>query len=77
MQAWIKTTLGKDLYLSRGYEFLDAILFSPQTARPRHVAADDAAREDFKKTRSQPFSRQLKRIMTTLNSGVWTNTDSA
>ena len=49
VQAWIKTTLGKDLYLSRAYEFLDAIGFSQQTARPRHVEADDTAQEDFKK----------------------------
>ena len=47
VQAWIKTTLGKDLYLSRAYEFLDATLFSQQTARPRHVEADDTAQEDF------------------------------
>jgi len=77
VQAWIKTTLGKDLYLSRAYEFLDAIGFSQQTARPRHVEADDTAQEDFKKTRSPRFSAQLKRIMPVLNSGAWMNTDSA
>jgi transposase len=77
VQQWIQATLGKNLYLSRAYEFLDAIGFSPQTARPRHVEADDAAQEDFKKTYSQRFSAQLKRIMTVLNSGAWMNTDSA
>ena len=49
VQAWIKTTLDKDPYLSRAYEFLDAIGFSQQTARPRHVEADDVVQEDFKK----------------------------
>ena len=77
VQQWIKTTLGKELYLSRAYEFLDAMGFSQQTPRPRHVEADDAAQEDFKKTRSGHYSRQLKRIMTRLNSGAWMNTDSA
>ena len=77
VQQWIKTTLGKDVYLARAYEFLDAVGFSQQTARPRHVEADDTAQEDFKKTRSQGFSAQLKRIMPVLNSGAWMNTDSA
>ena len=77
VQDWIKTTLGKDLYLSRAYEFLDAIGFSQQTARPRHVGADETAQDDFKKTRSQRFSMQLRRVMTRLNSGAWMNTDSA
>ena len=77
VQQWINTTLGKDLYLSRAYEFLDAIGFTQQTARPRHVEADEAVQENFKKTRSQRFSVQLKRIMTTLNSGAWMNTDLA
>ena len=49
VQAWIKTTLNKDIYLSRAYEFLDAIGFSQQTARPRHVEADDVVQEQFKK----------------------------
>nr|WP_255639495.1 winged helix-turn-helix domain-containing protein [Deinococcus betulae] len=49
VQQWIKTTLGKELYVSRAYEFLDAIGFSQQTARPRHVEADDAAQDKFKK----------------------------
>jgi len=70
VQQWIKTTLGKDVYLSRAYEFLDAIGFSPQTARPRPVEADDLAQEDFKKTPAQPFSAQLRRVMTMLNSGA-------
>ena len=77
VQQWIKITLGKDLYLSRAYEFLDAIGFSAQTARPRHVEADDAIQEDFKKRCSQRFSGQLKRIISKLNSGAWMNTDSA
>jgi hypothetical protein len=77
VQQWIKTTLGKELYLSRAYEFLDAIGFSQQTARPRHVEADDAAQDEFKKTRSVHGSAQLRRVMTALNSGAWMNTDSA
>ncbi len=77
VQQWIKTTLGKELYLSRAYEFLDAIGFTQQTPRPRHVEADDKAQEDFKKTRSQRFSAQLKRLIPELNSGAWMNTDSA
>lgn len=77
VQQWIKTTLGKELYLSRAYEFLDAIGFSQQTARPRHVEADSALQEDFKKTRFPRFSAQLRRLIPELNSGAWMNTDSA
>ena len=56
---------------------LDGIRISRQTARPRQVEADDTAQEDFRKTRSQGFSAQLKQIMQRLNSGAWMNTDSA
>ena len=65
------------LIIRNQYEFLDAIGFSQQTARPRHIEADDTAQEDFKKTRFPRFSAQLKGIMPVLNSGAWMNTDSA
>jgi len=50
VQEWVKTTLHKELYLSRYYELLDAVGCSRQVPRPRHVEADDTAQEDFKKT---------------------------
>lgn len=77
VQQWIKTTLGKELYVSRAYELLEAIGFSRQTARPRHVEADDALQEEFKKSRSPRCSAQLKRVIPGLSSGAWMNTDSA
>ena len=40
VQEWVKTTLQKDLYLSRCYELLDAVGYSQQVPRPRHVEAD-------------------------------------
>ena len=49
VQEWVKTTLQKDLYLGRCYEFLNAVGYSQQVPRPRHVEADRARQEDFKK----------------------------
>ena len=49
VQAWVKTTLQKDLYLGRCYEFLDAVGYSRQVPRPRHVEADQERQDDFKK----------------------------
>lgn len=50
VQSWVKAALGKEVYLSRAYEFLDAVGFSQQTPRPQHARSDPAAQEDFKKT---------------------------
>lgn len=50
VQAWVKDTLQKDLYLGRCYEFLDAVGYSRQVPRPRHVEADQDRQDDFKKS---------------------------
>lgn len=40
LQAWIKEQFGKEVYLSRTYEFMRAAGFSPQQLRPQHVKGD-------------------------------------
>jgi len=47
--GWVKEELGKELYVSRGYEMLGAIGFSVQRVRPRHVKGDKEKQEGFKK----------------------------
>ena len=80
VQAWVKTTLQKDLYLGRCYEFLDAVGYSRQVPRPRHVEADQERQDDFKKS-SLKLSRQWKRVLKALDdgskSGAWTSTGLA
>ena len=49
VQEWVKTTLHKELYLSRCYELLDAVGYSRQVPRPRRVEADQERQEDLKK----------------------------
>ena len=63
MQEWVKTTLQKDLYLGRCYEFLDAVGYSEQVPRPRRVEADQERQDDFKKKSSPKLSRQWKRVL--------------
>lgn len=46
---WVKEELGKEIYVSRGYEMLGAIGFSVQRVRPRHVKGDKEKQEGFKK----------------------------
>lgn len=46
---WLHQELGKDVHISRTYEALSAIGFSPQLPRPAHVKADKLAQERFKK----------------------------
>ncbi len=81
VQAWVKTTLQKDLYLGRCYEFLEAVGYSQQVPRPRQVEADQERQEDFKKQSSLNVSRQWKRVLKALDggskSGAWMNTESA
>ena len=81
MQEWVKTTLQNDLYPGRCYECLNAVGYSQQVPRPRHVEADQARQEDFKKKFSPKLSRQWKRVLKGLDdgwkSGAWMNTDSA
>lgn len=48
VQAWILAEYGKDVYLSRSYEFMRAAGFSPQKPRPRHVKGDEQVKENFK-----------------------------
>ena len=48
VQDWLLQTYGKQVYLSRTYEFMRAAGFSPQKPRPRHVKGDEAAKEQFK-----------------------------
>ena len=78
VQDWVRTTLHKELYLSRCYEFLDAVGYSRQLPRPRHVEADQERQEEFKKKSSPRLSTQLKRVLKALDdtskSGAWTST---
>lgn len=48
LQVWIKQEFGKDVYLSRTYEFMRAAGLSPQKPRPHHVDADAQRQEAFK-----------------------------
>ena len=48
VQDWILQTYGKQVYVSRTYEFMRAAGFSPQKPRPRHINGDEAAKEAFK-----------------------------
>ena len=83
VQEWVKTTLHKELYLSRCYELLDAVGCSRQVPRPRRIEADQERQEDFKKKSSPRLSKQLKRVLKALDvndgskSGAWTSTESA
>lgn len=81
VQEWARITLQKDLYLGRCYEFLEAVGYSRQLPRPRHVEADPDRQEDFKKKSSPKLSRQSKRVLKALDegskSGVSTNTELA
>lgn len=47
--TWLRQELGKDLHVSRAYEALATIGFSPQIPRPSHSKADRAEQEQFKK----------------------------
>lgn len=53
---WLKEELGKEVHVSRAYEYLSAIGFSPQAPRPAHAKADPVEQERFKKNLS-PSSR--------------------
>ncbi|WP_428194382.1 helix-turn-helix domain-containing protein [Deinococcus saxicola] len=48
VQDWIRDQFGKEVYLSRTYEFMRLAGFSPQRPRPRHVGGNTAAQDDFK-----------------------------
>lgn len=48
LQAWIKQDFGKDVYLSRTYEFMRSAGLSPQKPRPHHAKGDTALQEAFK-----------------------------
>lgn len=62
VQTWIQTTLGKQVRFQRAYELLGAIGFSLQVPRPRHAKSSDAAKADFKKTRSQTLLKRLEAL---------------
>lgn len=51
IQQWLKEQFGKDVYLSRTYEFMRAAGFSPQKPRPQHAKGDQVAKEAFKTKR--------------------------
>ena len=46
---WLQKELGKEVHLSRAYEYLAATGFTLQVPRPAHVKADLAEQEHFKK----------------------------
>jgi transposase len=62
VQTWVQTKLGKPIRFQRAYEFLDAVGFSLQVPRPRHAKSSDAAKADFKKTRSQTLLKRLEAL---------------
>ena len=62
VQQEIAREFGKDVQLSRCYEFLAAVGYSQQQPRPRQVEADPVAQEEFKKRPSQKLFRQLRRV---------------
>lgn len=45
---WVREHCGKDVYVSRAYEFMRAAGFSPRQLRPQHVGADPVAQEAFR-----------------------------
>ena len=63
VQTWVESTLGKQVRYQRAYEFLSAIGFSLQVPRPRHMKSSDAARADFKKTRSPTLLKRLENLL--------------
>lgn len=63
VQQELAREFGKEVHLSRCYEFLDAVGYSQQQPRPRHVEADPIAQEEFKKRPSQRRSKQLQRVL--------------
>lgn len=54
--AWVRQELGKEVYLSRAYEYFAVTGFSLQAPRPAHVKADLVEQEHFKK---RPYPTQL------------------
>lgn len=67
VQNWVQKELGKKVQLSRCYEFLDAVGYSPQVPRPRHVEADPVSQDAFKKKSSRKWSKQLRRVVQRLD----------
>jgi len=61
--AWVRETLGKELYPQRALEYLSQIGFSKQSPRRRHTKANAVAQEEYKKRPYPRRSRQLSRIM--------------
>lgn len=67
VQDELRAQFGKTVHLSRCYEFLDAVGYSRQKPRPRHVDADPVAQETFKKRRSPKLSAQWQRVLAQLS----------
>lgn len=55
--AWMAERLGRPVSVQRGWDYLQRLRHSPQVPRPRHIAADPAAQDAFKK-RSVRSSRR-------------------
>ncbi|GGR23756.1 winged helix-turn-helix domain-containing protein [Deinococcus ruber] len=51
VQDWMLQTSGKQVSVSRTYEFMRAAGFSPQNPRPRQINGDEAVKEAFKSKR--------------------------
>jgi transposase len=47
--AWMSERLGRPVAVQRGWDYLQRLRSSPQVPRQRHVQADPAAQERFKK----------------------------
>jgi transposase len=48
--AWMSERLGRPVGVQRGWDYLQRLGQSPQMPRQRHVHADPAAQERFKKS---------------------------
>lgn len=59
--AWLSARLGRPVHRQRGHEALRALGYSCQHPRPRHVKADPAQQEAFKKVSSTRGQRQRDR----------------
>jgi len=55
--AWMSERLGRPVAVQRGWDYLQRLDHSPQVPRQRHVHADPAAQDRFKKTCGRSSAR--------------------
>jgi transposase len=52
--AWMSERLGRNVYAQRGWEMLRRLDFRPKVGRPRHIKADVADQDAYKKRSRSP-----------------------